>query len=322
MSTTATRPPEWLSVLETIRTSRTEQGDAWQALAGFDSLIVYTDGSAPEQNPGGVTGFASILCDAKRKNRLDLAGHIPARLQEPPTSNNRAEIAGVLATLEALRQLVDEHGARAKQVVVWCDSQYVIKCATGAFKRHKNRDLWSVYDGVESRLRRAGLSNVELRWTKGHAGTELNEEADRLAKAAALGQPLAAAEVKPEADYELSMSKGRYLLKTRTGRSSVGELGSSGGHPDAAEYLTLKMALGDLLERIEAAGRDSSGFQLRIRSARELVVKQLQGTYQVRSVKLKPLYEKVRGLLNRFGGATFEQVDATELKDELWLEES
>ena len=52
------------------------------------------------------------------------------------------------------------------------------------------------------------------------------------------------------------------------------------------------------------------------------MVKQLQGAYQVRSVKLKPLYEKVRGLLNRFAGATFEQVDAAQLKDEIWLEES
>ncbi len=317
---TATRPPEWLSVMDSIKASRAEHPESWAQLSGCPSLIVYTDGSAPERNPGGVTGFAAVVIDEARKARLELSGHIPARVQDPPTSNNRAEIAGLLATLEALRVLLGEEQASLESFTIWCDSQYVVKCATGVYKRHKNRDLWSVYDGLRSQLKRLSWPDLDLRWTRAHVGIELNEAADQLAKAAALGQSVAAPVEVEDADYTLTLSKGRYLLETRSGRSSTGELDKPTSHADVTEYLALKNALSELLDRIESADREADEFTLLIRSARELVVKQLRGDYKVRSQKLKPLYERVRSLADEFAGLRFEQISKEEAEDQLWLD--
>src|SRR5207244_1321566 len=77
----------------------------------------YTDGSAPVRNPGGPAGFSAILVGytdligpgkplpINPSARLDLGGYVLARAAEPLPSNNRAEIAGVLAALVAVRTL-------------------------------------------------------------------------------------------------------------------------------------------------------------------------------------------------------------------------
>src|SRR5439155_22376084 len=84
--------------------------------------------------------------------RLDLGGYIPARGTEPLTSNNRAEIAGVLAALEALRHLGQAPHA-ARRVVIWSDSTYVVNCADGTWRRKKNTDLWPVLDRLVAEAR-------------------------------------------------------------------------------------------------------------------------------------------------------------------------
>src|SRR5215210_2017212 len=130
--------PEWEVVQEVIRGSLQKEPAAWEAFSGCQAMEVYTDGSAPVRNPGGPAGFSAVIVGfelpisgditqrPRPTARLDLAGYIPERTDEPLTSNNRAEIAGVLAALAALG--LGKTSRITQQSLVWSDSQYVVLC--------------------------------------------------------------------------------------------------------------------------------------------------------------------------------------------------
>ena len=188
---------EWAIAQSVVRDSAQEKPDEWAALAACPVIEVYTDGSAPVRNPGGPAGFAAILVgfyatmpkDAPERPtpaaRLDLGGYVPARAQGTRTSNNRAEIGGLLLALGSLRHLMGI-GWVGREATVWSDSRYAVLCATGVWKRKKNTDLWAALDGalldVMKSLPKRGFT---LLWVKGHAGNEYNEVADELATLAA-----------------------------------------------------------------------------------------------------------------------------------------
>ena len=103
----------------------------------------------------------------------------------PRGTNNKAELTGVLDLLQQTAHLdVDLH--------VYCDSLYVINSVTKWLPGWKRRG-WRKGDGkpvlnVEiMKALDAALSGrrVRFEWVKGHSGHPLNEEADRLANAAA-----------------------------------------------------------------------------------------------------------------------------------------
>src|SRR5438067_672412 len=187
---------EWEIIKRAVQSSLTELPDTWASFGECQDIIAYTDGSAPVRNPGGPAGFAAVLAGypdlidpgkllhTDPSARLDLSGYIPARATEPLTSNNRAEIAGVLAALEALRHLGQAPHA-ARRVVIWSDSTYVVNCADGTWRRKKNTDLWSVLDRLVEEARRWVAGDVAIRWVRGHAGNQYNELADELATRAA-----------------------------------------------------------------------------------------------------------------------------------------
>ena len=146
----------------------------WQATK---IVTVYTDGACIN-NPGP-GGYAAILsCDGREK---EITGG------ETNTTNNRMELMGAIAALEALKM--------PYRVILHTDSDYVVKgmndwvpkwqrngWKTGSKKPALNIDLWQ-------RLIEAGRNHkVEFRWIKGHAGNDMNERADRLAYEAALRQ--------------------------------------------------------------------------------------------------------------------------------------
>jgi ribonuclease HI len=146
-------------------------------------VIIHTDGAC-SGNPGPGGWGAILEYGAKAK---ELCGG------ELATTNNRMELMAAIQALEAL--------TRPCKVELHTDSKYVMDgitqwirgwkargWRTADKKPVKNEDLWRRLD--EARLRH----DVDWRWVKGHAGHDLNERADALARkglqetrAAALG---------------------------------------------------------------------------------------------------------------------------------------
>jgi len=134
---------------------------------------IFCDGAC-SGNPG-VGGYGSILrCGATVK---ELSG------AEGATTNNRMEMSGAIAALEAL--------TRPCEVVLTTDSQYLVKGMTewmsGWIKRGwvnskkepvLNRDLW------ERLLELSRAHKINWVWVRGHNGHQENERCDELARAA------------------------------------------------------------------------------------------------------------------------------------------
>lgn len=134
-------------------------------------VLIYTDGAC-RGNPGP-GGWGAVLISGAHEREL-CGGELS-------TTNNRMEL---LAAIEALRAL-----KRPCKVELHTDSQYLRTgitewlagwkakgWRTAAKTPVKNEDLWKALD--EARLRH----EVDWRWVKGHAGHELNERADALAR--------------------------------------------------------------------------------------------------------------------------------------------
>ncbi len=131
---------------------------------------IFTDGAC-KGNPG-VGGWGALLRVMGREREL-FGG-------EAHTTNNRMELMGAIAALEAL--------SRPCQVRLHTDSKYVHQgitewlagwkrsgWRTAAKKPVKNEDLWRRLDAVSVQ------HQIEWIWVKGHAGHAGNEAADVLA---------------------------------------------------------------------------------------------------------------------------------------------
>ena len=147
------------------------------------NVTVYSDGSS-RGNPGP-GGFGTVLHYVTPKGEL-----VSLELSQgyAETTNNRMELMGVIAGLEALNRPCD--------VKVVSDSQYVVKAFTehwidswvkGNWKRKAgpvlNSDLW------KRLLKAMEPHNVSFEWIKGHAGHPENERCDELATKAADEDP-------------------------------------------------------------------------------------------------------------------------------------
>lgn len=67
-----------------------------------------------------------------------------------------------------------------------------------------------------------------------------------------------------------------------------------------AEYDTLIIALQDLIQRIEKAGRRPEEFTLEVRGDSMLVIRQLQGKWKTREPRMQQRKERCLRLLQRF----------------------
>jgi ribonuclease HI len=133
---------------------------------------IWTDGAC-SGNPGPGGWGAILIYNAVEKEFFG---------GEQLTTNNRMELMAAISALEAL--------TRPCAIDLHTDSQYVRQGVTGwmhNWKRNgwrtadrkpvKNDDLWKRLDEATQR------HDIEWFWVKGHAGNELNERADALARA-------------------------------------------------------------------------------------------------------------------------------------------
>lgn len=137
-------------------------------------LKIWTDGSCLG-NPGP-GGWAFVATDGI--NTAERFGG------EPDTTNNRMELMAVLRAVTAAHR----HDA----VEIHTDSQYVkngMQLWMKNWKRNnwrtadkkpvKNQDLWMALDTATQNIK------IHWHWVRGHAGEELNERCDELARTAA-----------------------------------------------------------------------------------------------------------------------------------------
>jgi ribonuclease HI len=158
----------------------------------MQEVIMYTDG-ASRGNPGP-GGYGVILMYGKHEKELSKGYRL--------TTNNRMELMGVIAGLEALKK-------NGLQVIIYTDSQYIVKAlnegwlnkwmATNFAKGKKNKDLWVKFYNLSLEYK------LQFNWVKGHAENEYNNRCDYLATKAADGTYL-------EIDEGYEMNPGQLLL--------------------------------------------------------------------------------------------------------------
>ncbi len=135
-------------------------------------VSIWTDGAC-SGNPGP-GGWGAVLRFGEREKELSGG--------EPATTNNRMELMAAISALEAL--------TRPCSVDLYTDSQYVRGGVTSWISMWKMRG-WKTADrkpvkNVElwRRLEEAAARHdVVWHWVRGHAGNEMNERADELARA-------------------------------------------------------------------------------------------------------------------------------------------
>lgn len=146
------------------------------------TVEVYTDGSC-SGNPGP-GGWAALLrfTGADRLAERVLTG------AEAHTTNNRMELAAVVAALAALKEPCEVHLHTDSAYIVnalnerWIDGWQKRGWTTADRKPVKNRDLW------ERLLAESARHHVRFVKVKGHADDALNNRVDALAVAAMRGQ--------------------------------------------------------------------------------------------------------------------------------------
>lgn len=147
---------------------------------------VYTDGSCLK-NPG--PGGWSVVFEEEDFIWFDVCG------VEAETTNNRMEMTAVLNALKWVYLNAEEHSVN--RVTIHSDSAYVINALTkGWLKGWKkrgwqkasgdpvlNEDIWREIDKALQRAE--NVVEVVFVKVKGHAGNEMNEKADMLARSMA-----------------------------------------------------------------------------------------------------------------------------------------
>lgn len=140
-------------------------------------ITIYTDGSS-RGNPGP-GGYGAVLMSNGKMKELS-AGY-------RRTTNNRMELMGVIAALEALKK-------PNLNITLYTDSQYIVKAvkegwlnkwlATNFAGGKKNKDLWVRFYNLYKQHR------INFVWVKGHADNVYNNRCDVLATTAADGKNL------------------------------------------------------------------------------------------------------------------------------------
>lgn len=160
----------------------TEQQTRIAAIKAGRHYQITTDGSS-KPNPG--TGGWAVVVQLKEGELVLRQRALAGQGEVMISTNNQMEMTAVLRGLERLTETLP--------VIIVTDSEYVINSAASlhtwkaAGWRNsggavKNQRLWEQLD-----QRLEGL-DVEWVWQRGHVGHKLNEVANQLAGAAAIGR--------------------------------------------------------------------------------------------------------------------------------------
>ncbi len=143
----------------------------------MEHIKLYTDGSS-RGNPGN-GGYGAILLWGNHVKELS-QGY-------KHTTNNRMELMGVIAGLEAIKKM-------EVPVIVYSDSQYIVNAVEKGWLKNwiktdfkggkKNPDLWKRYHALAKNF------SIKFVWVKGHADNPYNNQCDLLATTAADGKNL------------------------------------------------------------------------------------------------------------------------------------
>ncbi len=138
---------------------------------GAKRVVIHTDGAC-SGNPGP-GGWAAILeYDGHEKELFGGA---------PETTNNRMELTAAIEALKALKgslvvELHTDSEYLKNGITKWIHGWKRNGWKTSDKKPVKNADLWLELE------RLAESHHVDWRWVRGHAGHDLNERADALAR--------------------------------------------------------------------------------------------------------------------------------------------
>jgi ribonuclease HI len=156
-----------------------------------EAIHIYTDGAA-RGNPGP-GGYGAILMLGKHRKELSKGYRL--------TTNNRMELLGVIASLEALKK-------EGLNILIHTDSKYIVDSVQKGWLNNwlktnfkgdkKNSDLWIRYSNL------AQKQHITFKWVKGHADNIYNNRCDELATQAADG-------------YDLAIDEGYELTKNSLG---------------------------------------------------------------------------------------------------------
>jgi ribonuclease HI len=135
------------------------------------NVVIYTDGAC-RGNPGP-GGWGAIL--TMNGHEKEICGG------ELATTNNRMELMAAIQALEALKKPCKVELHTDSQYVRTGISEWLHLWKARGWKTYskgavKNEDLWRRLDEARQR------HEVDWRWVKGHAGHEMNERADALAR--------------------------------------------------------------------------------------------------------------------------------------------
>ena len=136
-----------------------------------NQIEIWTDGAC-SNNPGK-GGWGAVLI--YKNHRKEISG------SHNDTTNNRMELTAVIEALKTVKKDIP--------VKIYTDSKYVMEGITkwiNSWKKNnwrtadkkpvKNSDLWQELDKESQK------HQISWQWVKGHAGNELNEIADQLAR--------------------------------------------------------------------------------------------------------------------------------------------
>ena len=144
------------------------------------NVVIYTDGSClNNQNKTikSVGGYGVVLL----ANELALKKEISGGIFD--TTNVRAEMIAVIKGLEELKFSCN--------VVIFTDSELIVKTINNGWKKNKNLDLWDKIHGLMQN------HHVKFKHVKGHSGNTNNEIANTLAQEASSKLAIKLAKDKP-----------------------------------------------------------------------------------------------------------------------------